>query len=378
MRNHPLGEPIDYRLVGDFVDRAAGELLANEAAGPGHGAVQDVLVMRAGGVVLLLVFAVHHHEVDVRLVDEVSTVGVTEVVQGRIVHEGTDTAHGDASEADVRVRLGEAFLGVDALGGDFLVEVFQEAGTTEDQGRLAAEAGELANFLAEEFADLLLAGNPDDGVGADGRAVAPLDVGSTVDTSDGAGGGVVRDQRREAGNDLGVLGAVEPEHLVEGAGPAFRHVLELFVEDAGEDREVALGVLGRGGAGGGIDDGKTVVLQLGERQRDASMDFLPGERGALRIGRVGVRDGVVVGETSDRGRVVKRDRDADVALAAGESLLLAGEGFEQGLVLDVLGEGRTLDVVVEGRRGDVSEFGVSECHGSFWLAGLHCSETNRL
>lgn len=370
MRNHPQGA-MTYRL-GDFVDAATVELLADETAGPGHGAVQDVLVVRASRAVGLVLLAVHDVEVDVALVDEVGPVGVTEVIEGGVIHELTDALHGDTGQADVRHALGEASLGERALGGDLQVELLKEARAAEDQGGLATKAGQLADLLAEVLADLLGARDVGDLVRTDSRAVAPEGVGRAVDATHRAGRRSVGDEGQEAGDFLRVSNAVAPEHGVERLGPALVHVLELLVEQAGQDGDVAIGVLGGGLAGRAVNDGQAVVLQLGEGERDTSVDFLPGEGGALGVRGVGVGDGIVVREASDSRGVVEDDRHRDVTLATGESLLLLGESLEKGLVLDGLGERATLDVVVEGGGGDVSEFSDREGHDDVFSLGGGC------
>lgn len=211
--------------------------------------------MRTCRGVSLLVFTLHSHELDVLFVDEVRETGAAKAVQGRIVLELAYAAHRDAGKTDVGSLLGEAHVGVVTFAGDLLVELLEEGRTTEDERRLTTEAGQLTDFLTKELRDDLLAGSVGDfaavavhrgGHGADCSTIAPELIGGhgAVDAADSTRSWVVGDQRKQTGNDFSVLGTVFPEHLIEALGPAFFHVVEFVFEQAGDDGEVTLGVLG--------------------------------------------------------------------------------------------------------------------------------------
>lgn len=311
----------------------------------------------------LLVLAVHDVELQVALVDEVDVVRLTQGIQGRVIHELADATHADVSHAELGgAAVEEAGLGVDTLLEDFFFQLSQGSGTAEDEVRLATEAGQLADFGPEELGQRLIGLRGDDFVRTDGRTVTPGRDEGTVDTADGTRGGVVGDEGRDARDELRVLGAVLPEHLVERASPAFGHVRELVLEEAGEGGHFAVGVLAGRGTVEGVDDGDTVVLELRQGDGDTGVDFLPRVVDPLEVGRVVVRHRVKVREALDGGGVVEDDREVDFALAAGEGLLLAGEGREQGLFLDGLGERLVLDVEVERGSRDVLEFLSGEGH----------------
>ena len=219
--------------------------------------------MRAGRAVGLLVFTVHDHQLDVLFVDEVREAGAAEGVEGRVILELAYAAHRDTGQADIGCLLGEAHVAVGTLAGDLLVELLEEGRTAEDERRLATETGELTNFLTKELRDDLLTGCIGElaaiavhrgSYGADSCTIAPEFVSShsAVDAADGTRGRVVGDQREQTGDNLSVLGSVFPEHLIEALGPALFHVVELVFEQAGDDGEVTLGMLGGRCTGGAV------------------------------------------------------------------------------------------------------------------------------
>src|SRR5690606_29500790 len=83
----------------------------------------------------------------------------------------------------------------------------------------------------------------------------------------------------------------------------------------------------------------------------------------LDVGRVAVRDRIVVLEALDGSRVLALDADGDVILAAGELRLLGAHGLQEGLVLQRLAADlRSVHVVIEHRLRDVLNFLNGERH----------------
>src|SRR3546814_16436266 len=97
------------------------------------------------------------------------------------------------------------------------------------------------------------------GVDAERRPVPPPGVRGLIDAADdGARSGVVVNERHEAGDLLGVLRAVAPEHFVHAALATLDHVLDLVVEEIGEDRHLALGMALLVLAGRSVGDRNTI------------------------------------------------------------------------------------------------------------------------
>ena len=155
-----------------------------------------------------------------------------------------------------------------------------------------------------------------------------------------------------AGERLGVRRAVAPHQHVHGARVLLAQREQLLFEQIHQHRQLALGVLG-GALAVGVYDGDAVDLQLGVSERQTDVMFAPGVVRPLDVGRGEEPDGVVVGVALDdvvAGAVAvgSDDRERDVALAAGESLLAALEEVQKRLVLDRLVELTAfVEVVVE-------------------------------
>lgn len=237
----------------------------------------------------LAVFTFHNIEIYVIAVDEVCVVRLIHVVQSRVVDEGADASHRDVAHADVGLAaVDEASLGIDTLFMDFRLQCFDELRTSKQNVWLAAIALELTNFGSEGLCERLVGRGDGDSVVANESAISPelVTSGSAVDATDDALRGVISDEERETWDKLVVLRAVVPEHFVERARPAFGHIRELMLKDIGENSDVALRVSADVCAVKGIDDRDAVNLELGEGQRDTSMDFLPREGHTLHVVRI--------------------------------------------------------------------------------------------
>src|SRR5690606_1088673 len=71
----------------DRVDALRVALRADEAANPGAGAVEHVLVLRTRGLVVLAVLALDHLRVDPAGVEHVAELRLRQVVESRVVLE---------------------------------------------------------------------------------------------------------------------------------------------------------------------------------------------------------------------------------------------------------------------------------------------------
>lgn len=364
------GPRIDLDRLDRDVDARAVEALGNRTARPRHRLIDGVNVLRTSRIVDLLVFTFHDVQLHGIIINDVRIVGTGgfasgitrhgDGVKGRVIHELTNTLEGNGADLDVEA-LGEAGLGVEALRVDLRFKLLEEARTADNRARLTAEAGQLADFRTKTVDNVGLASC----VSKLSSAVTPSRLESTVNTAGETGSieiraasdcsirtNVLRDTRK----DISALRAVQPEHFVEATSPTFRHVIHLSLQNVGQDRDIAVGVLRGRFASGRIGDGDTVMLQFREGHGKASMQLCPRKLDALRVGRILVADSLVVGVAHDGGRVVKHDREVDMTLTTRESLLALREKVEQGLVLDGLGHSVALDVEVESGIGDVFKF----------------------
>lgn len=312
----------------------------------------------------LLVLTAHWHELDGVEVNEVATLGVAEIVEGRVVLERPNAAHGDVGHTDVVLAVvGEASLCVHTLLRHFDFESVKEvASSKEDVVRVLRVAAKLTNFLAEFFREGLVGRGRGDGRTTNEGAMPPPSGGSAVDAASCTNSGGVGDDGQDAGNLLRIGSAVFPEHFVERTAPAFGHVLKFVLKQTSQHSEFAVAVVADALALGRIHNGNAVVFEFGEGNGDTSMDFFPRVVHALEVGGVGIRNGVVVSVPSDSCGVITFDRDRDVALATGEGLLVALKSFDEGFVLDGLREGWAFDVIIKSSRRNVSDFLGCECH----------------
>ena len=298
----------------------------------------------------LLVLTLHHLKLDSVQVDEVSALGQREVIEGRVIHERTDAAHGDVSHSDVVLAVvGKARHGVVTLLGNLALKSLKERATSEKQvvGVLGVTT-KLADLLAQGLGERLVSRGRGDLVGSNKGAMPPPSRSGAVETSSCSDSGGVGEDGEQTRNLLGVLSAVPPQHVVEGLRPTLGHVVKLVLKQAGENGKFTLGMLGNRLALGAVHDADAIVFKLREGHGDTSVDFPPREGNALDIRRIRVADGIVVGVASDGRGVIALDGDRDVTFPAREGLLVALKSLEEWLVLNGLSESRPLDVIIEG------------------------------